>query len=82
MTLVSSHTPCGNINIMITIQELHRYYKLSQIGAVEKILCPSDPDHTPMLPNVEDDEPIMFCLGCKSKLRFGENLSNIIKSMI
>lgn len=73
---------CGNINIMITIQELHRYYKLSQIGATEPILCPSDKDHTPMIPWVEEDEPIMICLGCKSKIRFGENLSNTIKSMI
>lgn len=67
---------------MITIHELHRYYNLSKIGAVEPIMCPSDSDHTPMIPFIEDDEPIMFCLGCKSKIRFGENLSNIIKSMI
>ena len=67
---------------MITIQELHRYYKLSQIGAVDPIMCPSDPDHTPMIPFIENDEPIMFCLGCKSKMRFGENLSNSIKLLI
>lgn len=67
---------------MITIQELHRYYKLSQVGATKPILCPSDSDHTPMIPWVEEDEPIMICLGCKSKIRFGENLSNAIKSMI
>lgn len=67
---------------MITIQELHRYYNLSQIGAADEFLCPQDKDHTPMIPWMEEDEVLLICLGCKSKIHIGENLSNIIKSSI
>jgi hypothetical protein len=65
---------------MITIQELHKYFKLIEAGIENPIPCPSDPEHTDMIPFVNDDlEPILMCLGCKSKIHIGENLSNSIK---
>lgn len=68
---------------MITIQELHKYFKLIEAGIENPIPCPSDSEHTPMIPFVGDnDEPILICLGCKSKIHIGENLANNIKRYI
>lgn len=68
---------------MITIQELHKYYKLADQGLVKKFNCPSDHDHPDLIPSVdENDNPILYCLGCSSRITLGENLSSIIKYLL
>ena len=41
---------------MITIQELHKYKKLSDSGLAPSLVCPIDYLHTDMVPWIEDDE--------------------------
>jgi len=67
---------------MITIQELHRYKDLVEQGFVPPIPCPMNNEHMPPIPFVKDDEPVMWCLECDTKLHLGERKVIAIKKLI
>lgn len=67
---------------MITIQELHRYNDMVDAGFLPPIPCPMDPEHMPPVPFVKDDEPILWCLECDSKLFLGQRKVTMIKKLI
>ena len=56
---------------MITIQDLQKYFILSEKGLAEPILCPMNNLDGPMVPWVdkekEAEEPCMWCLACNVK---------------
>jgi hypothetical protein len=67
---------------MITIQELHRYMELFEQGFLPRIPCPIDEYHMPPIPFVKDDEPVMWCLECDTKLHLGQRKVTLIKKLI
>ena len=68
---------------MITIQELHAYKKLSDMGIVPALTCPIDVLHTEMFPFLnEDNEIYLWCIFCDSKVYLGENRENYIKGLL
>ena len=67
---------------MITIQELHKYKKLSDSGLAPSLVCPIDYLHTDMVPWIEDDEVCLWCIYCNSKVFLGSEREEYIKSFI
>lgn len=67
---------------MITIQELHIYNDLVDQGFCPPIPCPMNSEHLPPVTFVKDDEPVMWCLECDTKLHLGERKINAIKKLI
>lgn len=67
---------------MITIQELHRYKDLVEQGFTPPIPCPISNEHLPPVPFVKDDEVVMWCLECDTKLHLGERKIRLIKKLI
>ena len=67
---------------MITIQELHRYNDLVDMGFLPPIPCPMDGEHLPPVPFVKDDEPVLWCLECDTKLHLGQRKVTMIKKLI
>lgn len=68
---------------MITIQELHSYKKLSDIGVVPKLVCPIDFYHDEIFPWIdENDEVCLWCIYCNSKVYLGETRENYIKGLL
>lgn len=65
----------------LTIQELHKYYKLIKIGILDPIKCPNDETHTSMIPNYDfdNDSAYFWCLACNAKLKFGHNSEESIR---
>jgi len=68
---------------MITIQELHQYYRMSQVGVVPKITCPMNDADGEMIPWVDAKErACMWCLSCNLKLYLGINKIEKIRSLL
>jgi hypothetical protein len=67
---------------MITIQELHKYGELVDQGFLPPIPCPMNVEHMSPIPFVKDDEPVMWCLECDTKLHLGERKVTLIKKLI
>lgn len=67
---------------MITIQELHRYKDLVEQGFLPAIPCPMSNEHLPPVPFVKDDEAVMWCLECDTKLHLGQRKITLIKKLI
>ena len=67
---------------MITIQELHRYGELVDQGFLPAIPCPMSIDHMSPIPFVKDDEAVMWCLECDTKLHLGQRKVTLIKKLI
>jgi hypothetical protein len=68
---------------MITIQELHSYIKMSNIGLVPKLICPIDDLHEDMLPWVDEDEKVcLWCIFCNSKVYLGSERESYIKELL
>jgi hypothetical protein len=68
---------------MITIQELHRYKKLSDNGIVPVLVCPVDVLHTEIFPWIdEEDNVCLWCIFCNSKVYLGDNRENYIKELL
>ena len=68
---------------MITIQELHKYYKLSEKGLVPSLPCPINELDGDMVPWAdENDEPCFWCLACNTKSYLGINQINQIKLLL
>jgi len=68
---------------MITIQELHAYKKLSDIGIVPKLVCPIDVEHKEIFPWIdENDQVCLWCIFCNSKVYLGENKEEYIKMLL
>lgn len=68
---------------MITIQELHAYYKLIVAGVVPDIPCPINELDGTMIPWAdENDEPCMWCLACGTKSYLGLNQTQQIRQLL
>ena len=68
---------------MITIQELHRYKKLSDNGIVPALVCPVDVLHTEIFPWIdEEDNVCLWCIFCNSKVYLGDNRENYIRELL
>jgi hypothetical protein len=67
---------------MITIQEAHKYIKLTNYGFARPIICLNDKDHLNLVSWVDENEDVIFmCLACSYKIRPGEKMSKYIKSV-
>jgi hypothetical protein len=67
----------------ITIQELHKYNSLVEVGIVPAIPCPINSDHMRTLPWVDEDERVcQKCWACNSKVFLGQNKIRVIKFLI
>lgn len=65
---------------MITIQEIHKYLKLVNIGIAKPISCPIDINHPNMVSWLDKKEiPCFICLACDAKVYPGDNLIKKIK---
>jgi hypothetical protein len=60
----------------ITMQHIHQYNKLIQLGLVKKIKCPMDLNHTDMISqfDFEENKPYYVCIACNTKIHLGHNL--------
>ena len=68
---------------MITIQEIHKYYRLSEKGLVPAFICPMNELDGNMIPWVDEkEEPCFWCLSCNTKLYLGLNQIDIIKTLL
>lgn len=68
---------------MITIQEIHKYYRLSSKGIVPAFVCPINYDDGEMIPwQGEDDIPCFWCISCNSKLYLGYDQITEIKNLL
>lgn len=68
---------------MITIQEIHKYYKLSQMGLVPSLPCPINEMDGDMIPwSDKDDNPCFWCLSCDVKSYLGLEQIKQIKSLL
>ena len=68
---------------MITIQELHTYYRLSQLGLVPSLPCPITELDGDMVPWVdENDNACFWCLACDAKSYLGIDQIEMIKSLL
>lgn len=68
---------------MITIQELHSYYKLVISGVVPDIPCPINELDGTMIPWVDENEDAcMWCLSCGAKSYLGLNQIEQIKRLL
>ena len=47
---------------MITIQEVHKYLNLVEIGMAKPILCPLDNQHTHMVSWIDEDDVVLLLL--------------------
>jgi len=69
---------------MITIQDLQKYFNLSQKGLAEPIICPMNELDGDMIPWMDDkkNEPCMWCLACNVKkylsLKDKENIMKLL----
>jgi hypothetical protein len=67
----------------ITIQELHRYNNLVEIGIVPPIQCPMDLNHIRTLPWLdEEDRVCQRCFACNTKIFLGQEKIRVIKLLI
>ena len=68
---------------MITIQEIHRYYKLSSMGLAPSLPCPINEIDGQMVPWVDENEtPCFWCLSCNTKSYLGINQIEQIKKLL
>jgi hypothetical protein len=68
---------------MITIQELHAYYRFSQMGIVPTIPCPINELDGDMMPWVDENElPCLWCLSCNTKSYLGRNQIDLIRKLL
>jgi len=68
---------------MITMQEIHKYLQLVNIGVAKPILCPIDKFHPEMVSWLDKNEkPCFICLGCDTKVYPGDNLIKKIKLVV
>jgi hypothetical protein len=74
----------GKMNRDLTIQEVHKYLKLVELGVTKPILCPLDQDHMPMISQYDEKSQMsyFYCLACETKLRLGQNLTKFIFSQL
>lgn len=74
----------GKMNRDLTIQEVHAYLKLVELGVTKPILCPLDNDHMPMVSQYDEksEMPYFYCLACETKLHLGQNLIKFIISQL
>jgi hypothetical protein len=65
---------------MLTIQEAHRYLKLSEIGLARKLKCSNYDEHPDLVSWVEENDDVVFmCLACSFKIRPGISMVKYIK---
>jgi hypothetical protein len=68
---------------MITIQEVHKYLNLVEVGMAKPILCPLDNQHTHMVSWIDESDVVsFFCIACNTKIIPGDNLEKKIKLVI
>jgi hypothetical protein len=68
---------------MITIQELHAYKKLSELGLVPSLVCPVDVFHTEVFPWIDEEDKIcLWCIFCNAKVYLGEFKEDYIKGLL
>jgi hypothetical protein len=67
----------------ITIQELHKYNSLVELGVVPAIPCPINSEHLRTIPWLdEEDRVCQKCLACNSKVFLGQKNIEMIKLLI
>jgi hypothetical protein len=68
---------------MITIQEVHQYMRLIDIGVADEIKCPRDKDHTSLVSGIDYNDSIYFwCLACDTKVNPGFDLIEKIRNTL
>lgn len=67
---------------MITMQQLHRYMELVDMKMAPIIPCTMNVEHMAPIASFKDDQPILWCLECDSKLFIGERKSVMIKKLL
>jgi hypothetical protein len=68
---------------MITIQELHRYKKLSDLGLVPALSCAIDSLHLEVFPwTDEEDKVCLWCVFCDSRVYLGSNTEEKIMALL
>ena len=67
----------------ITIQELHKYNSLVEVGVVPAIPCPKDSAHMRTLPWLDENEKVcQICFACNTKLFLGQDKVKLIKYLV
>lgn len=67
----------------ITIQELHAYNKLVELGVAPPIECPINSEHMRTLPWMTEDERVcQRCLACETKVFLSQEAVDVIKLLI
>lgn len=67
----------------ITIQELHEYNNLVELGVVPAIPCPKDEIHMRTLPWLDEaDRVCQKCFACNTKIFLGQEKVEVIKFLI
>jgi len=56
--------------------------ELVEMRMAPVIPCIIDPEHLPPVPSFKDDQPVLWCLECDSKLFIGERKATMIKKII
>lgn len=68
---------------MITIQELHAYKNLANMGLAPQLVCPIDSLHDDVFPWIDTDSKIcLWCVFCNSKVYLGTEKENYIKELL
>ena len=68
---------------MVTIQEVHSYLKLAELGLVTPVTCEKDYTHPELVCSFNDQEEIEFyCLVCSFKIRPGEKRLSEMKQKV
>jgi len=67
---------------MITIKQLHEYMELVEMKMAPVIPCSLDSEHMAPIALLKDDQPVLWCLECDSKLFIGERKSLMIKKLL
>jgi len=67
----------------ITIQELHKYNSLVEVGIAPEIKCPMDENHMRTLPWLDEkDRVCQKCFACGTKIFLGQDKVRVIKLLI
>ena len=67
----------------LTIQELHQYNSLVEVGMAAAIECPINQDHMRTLPWLdENDRVCQKCFACNTKIFFSQNQADGLRKVI
>lgn len=65
---------------MITIQEAHKYLKLTKAKLATPVTCLNDSDHPELVSWLDENEDVIFiCLACEYKIRPGYKMVRYIQ---